>query len=80
MLLYNKHRIIIEIDGKHHYADGDKAVPKQYSDMVAEDRRMKLVGYDLYRFGGYELMYGDKAKIIEDFFRKLFEKYDIKRS
>lgn len=79
MLLSNRHRIIIEIDGKHHYADGDKVSPKLYSDMVAEDRRMKLAGYDLYRFGGYELTYGDKEQIIEGFFRKLFDKYDIRK-
>lgn len=80
MLLSNRHRIVIEIDGKHHYADGDKASPKLYSDMVAEDRRMKLAGYDLYRFGGHELTFGDVDKIVEDFFRKLFYKYDIRRS
>ncbi len=80
MLLSNRHRVIIEIDGKQHYADGDIASPTLYSNMVAEDRRMKLAGYDLYRFGGYELTYGDKDKMIEDFFRKLFDKYDIRRS
>lgn len=80
MLLSNRHRIIIEIDGKHHYTEGEKASPKLYSEMVAEDRRMKLAGYDLYRFGGYELSYGDKDKLIEDFFRKLFDKYEIRRS
>lgn len=48
--------------------------------MVAEDRRMKLAGYDLYRFGGYELIYGNADNIIEDFFRGLFVKYDIRRS
>lgn len=80
MLLSNRDRVIIEIDGKHHYAEGDKASPKLYSDMVAEDRRMKLAGYDLYRFGGYELTYGDAEKIIEDFFRGIFAKYHIRRS
>lgn len=41
---------------------------------------MKLAGYDLYRFGGYELTYGDLDKMIEDFFTKLFDKYGIRRS
>lgn len=80
MLLSNRDRVVIEIDGKHHYAEDERASPKLYSNMVAEDRRMKLAGYDLYRFGGYELTYGDANKMIEDFFRKLFEKYDIRRS
>lgn len=47
--------------------------------MVAEGI-MKQAGYDLYRFGGYELTYRDKYKMIEDFFRKLLDKYDIRRS
>lgn len=80
MLLSDKHRIIIEIDGKHHYADKDKASPKLYSDMVAEDRRMKLSGYDIYRFGGYELTYCNLDLLIEEFFRGLFNKYNITRS
>ncbi len=80
MLLSNRHRIIIEIDGKHHYAHGEIASPKLYSEMIAEDRRMKLAGYDLYRFGGYELTYGNKDSLIEDFFRKLFDKYEIRGS
>lgn len=53
MILLDRHRIVIRIDSKHNYADGDKVPPSHYSDMLAEDRRMKLVGYDLYRFGGY---------------------------
>lgn len=78
MLLSDRHRIVIEIDGKQHYSKGDKASPTLYSSMVAEDRRMKLAGYDLYRFGGYELTYGNMDKLIEEFFKKLFRKYSVK--
>ncbi|MEU7513668.1 hypothetical protein AB0B13_16935 [Streptomyces sp. NPDC042898] len=49
-------RIVIEVDGVQHYADATgKASPRLYSEMVAEDRRLRLMGYDIYRFGGHEL-------------------------
>ncbi|MDQ2100984.1 MAG: hypothetical protein QQW96_25480 [Tychonema bourrellyi B0820] len=70
LLLPNSQRVVIEVDGKQHYADQDKANPKLYSEMVAEDRELKLRGYEVYRFGGYELQRGQQ--VVEDFFRKLF--------
>jgi len=78
LLLTDKHRIVIEVDGKQHYAEGEKVAPNLYSEMVAEDRRLKLAGYEIFRFGGYELTFGDKGKIVKDFFNRLFEKYDVK--
>ncbi|MGW2892953.1 hypothetical protein ACWDDN_48215 [Streptomyces griseoruber] len=30
------------------------AVPRLYTEMVAEDRRLRLAGYEIYRFGGWE--------------------------
>lgn len=76
LLLPNNNRIVIEIDGKQHYSNGDKSSPKLYSEMVSADRELKLKGYEIYRFGGYELtMANNKEKIVEDFFDKLFEKY-----
>lgn len=35
MLLRGGRRLVIEIDGKHHYADGDRASPARYAEMVA---------------------------------------------
>jgi very-short-patch-repair endonuclease len=55
MLLPDGGRVVIEVDGKQHYADGDRASPQRYADMVAEDRRLRLAGYEVYRFGGAEL-------------------------
>ncbi len=77
ILLSNKTRIVIEIDGKQHYSEGDKSSPKLYSEMVREDRRIKLKGYDVFRFGGYELTGAGAEKIIENFFRNLFDKYNL---
>jgi very-short-patch-repair endonuclease len=78
LLLSNNKRIVIEIDGIHHYTENEKASPKVYSKMVAADRDLKLLGYELYRFGGYELMQTNAKAIIEDFFESLFQKHSIK--
>jgi hypothetical protein len=56
LLLDNNVRVVIEVDGKQHYADGDIASPQRYANMVAEDRRLRLTGYEIYRFGGAEFV------------------------
>lgn len=46
--------------------------------MVANDRELKLYGYDVYRFGGYEFIDNKIAiRKIEEFIEKLFNKYNI---
>lgn len=86
MLLSNKERIVIELDGKQHYSDGDISSPKLYSNMAKMDRKLKLLGYDIYRFGGYEFLkhtmsdeeYNNKiTKLTRKFFDKLFVKHNI---
>lgn len=86
MLLSNKERIVIELDGKQHYSDGDISSPKLYSNMAKMDRKLKLLGYDIYRFGGYEFLkhtmsdeeYNNKiTKLTREFFDKLFIKHNI---
>lgn len=88
MLLPNKCRIVLEIDGMQHYTTemGSKtASSDKYAEMVKEDRRLKLIGYEVYRFGGYEFfseVYSKKVQedMIKDFFTKLFKKYGILES
>jgi hypothetical protein len=46
-LLPCRQRVVIEIDGQQHYADGDVASPKRYAEMAAEDRNLRLQGYDV---------------------------------
>lgn len=83
MLFSDSKRIVIEIDGQQHYANGDTASPKLYAEMVKYDRWMRLKGYEVYRFGGYELTTSSSntkeqiEKLIEDFFQNLFKKYEI---
>jgi very-short-patch-repair endonuclease len=83
MLLPNNQRIVIEIDGKQHYSENNNmSSPRKYSGMVAEDRRLRLLGYEVYRFGGYELRDDNSNKaqsenLVQNFFCQLFEKHRI---
>lgn len=57
LLLRGRRRIVVEIDGKQHYARKDgSADPRAYAGMVAEDRRLRLSGYEVHRFGGAEFV------------------------
>lgn len=85
LLLPENEKVIIEIDGKHHYSKNNNTVPcaVKYAEMVSEDRKLRLKGYEIYRFGGYELMFNNPQeeavakKIIIDFFEELFKKHQI---
>ena len=77
ILFSSYNRVVIEVDGVQHYAEDNKASPRRYSEMVAEDRRLRLVGYEVYRFGGYELQEANGQKVVEQFFRELFKKYSV---
>lgn len=84
MIFSETQRVVIEIDGVQHYADyvhGNSrhyASVDKYAEMVAAQREMTLAGYDVYRFGGKELYDESVGKIkIQDFFKKLFEKYQV---
>lgn len=74
ILFSNRHRVVLEVDGKQHYAEGDIAIPRLYSEMVAEDRRLRLAGYEVYRFGGAELMKTGADQMLAEFFDQLAER------
>ncbi|GAA1942197.1 hypothetical protein GCM10009689_24320 [Brevibacterium antiquum] len=74
ILFSSSHRVVLEVDGKQHYADGDTASPRLYSEMVAEDRRLRLAGYEVYRFGGAELTKMSAGKMLTEFFDQLAER------
>jgi hypothetical protein len=78
LLLSRNERIVIEIDGKQHYANGDQASPALYSEMVSADRKLRLAGYEVYRFGGAEFMDGRGEELVGDFVSDLFRKHGIK--
>lgn len=68
MLFSDRRRVVIEVDGRQHYATGTTASPRLYSEMVAEDRRLKLAGYQVFRFGGYELGQPGAEAVLNQFF------------
>ncbi|WP_431946883.1 hypothetical protein [Micromonospora marina] len=83
MLLPHRVRVVIECDGVQHYADekvlANKrryANPRLYAEMMAEDRELRLTGYEVYRFGGTELADGpDTARRLDAFFDRLAARY-----
>ena len=89
MLLDHGVRVVVEVDGKHHYADGTTASPTKYASMAVEDRRLRLLGYEVYRFGASEFpdahIRGERFEVGElsahtvvSFFEKLFELHPIR--
>ncbi|MCB9230024.1 MAG: hypothetical protein H6581_00025 [Bacteroidia bacterium] len=74
MIFSHKQRVVIEIDGKQHYAVNEIASPEKYSEMIRLDRELKFLNYDVYRLGGFELTY-NTDETIETFFNSIFEKY-----
>ncbi|QPM90614.1 AbiJ-related protein [Pseudooceanicola algae] len=79
LLLPNRQRIVIEVDGKHHFSENGRPSLKVYADMVSADRELRLSGYEVYRFGANELV-GDNAEArITDFFDKLIRLHNIRQ-
>lgn len=86
-------RIVIEIDGRQHYAVPDPlasdrfiASAQRYAEMVAEDRRLRLAGYEIYRFGGHEFLDVDfeqrkvgplAQQCVAEFFDRLLARHGV---
>jgi very-short-patch-repair endonuclease len=67
-------RVVVEVDGKQHYATEDgRASPSRYAEMVREDRKIRLAGYEVFRFGGGELQGAAGESLVREFFDQLIE-------
>jgi very-short-patch-repair endonuclease len=82
LLMPQRNRVVIECDGVQHYADDEVlpnqrryASPRRYAEMVAEDRALRLRGYEVYRFGGHELQQSGVEKRLDAFFDALDQRY-----
>ncbi len=82
LLLPHSVRVIVEIDGQQHYSTGMEAAakpsPEVYARTVRSDRHLRLAGYEVYRFGGYELR--DESAcvdVVEEFFTRLFRRHKL---
>jgi len=79
LLLPGRQRIVIEVDGKHHFSESNQPSLKVYADMVSADRELRLAGYEVYRFGANELVGDGAERRIADFFEKLFRLHRVRR-
>jgi hypothetical protein len=72
LLLTGRRRVVIEVDGEQHYSDHGRPSPQRYAEMVRADRDLRLAGYEVYRFGGAELVDAPRAAaVLEPFFDRL---------
>ncbi|MCX4735081.1 hypothetical protein OG369_27045 [Streptomyces sp. NBC_01221] len=73
MLLPHGRRVVLEVDGAHHYENG-----RAYAATVRGDRDLKLAGYDVFRFGSTELSDPHRARpLLQAFFTELFDAYKV---
>lgn len=78
LLLPQGVRVVIEVDGKHHYADtAGTADSQRYAQMVKADRELKLAGYEVFRFGAAELQTRTDKADVKTFFESLFKRYGV---
>ena len=81
LLLPQGVRVVIEVDGKHHYADTKgKADVQRYAQMARADRELKLAGYEVFRFGVAELQTPTAKADVQVFFKALFKRYGVPTS
>lgn len=82
MLFAGHRRVVIEVDGQQHYSTADgRASAARYGEMMAEDRRVRLAGYEVYRFGGAELKDPNLAgPMLRRFFVDLLVKHGVSTS
>jgi very-short-patch-repair endonuclease len=80
LLLPHGQRVVLEVDGSHHYAspDGRRPDPARYADGVRGDRNLKLAGYEVFRFGATELQDREQAwDLLQAFFADLFRRFGV---
>lgn len=76
LLLPHGHRVVIEVDGRQHYADErGSADTARYAQLVRADRELKLAGYEVFRFGATELLNPDTLSDAKAFFIALFKRF-----
>ncbi|HWO17276.1 MAG TPA: hypothetical protein VNO30_00810 [Kofleriaceae bacterium] len=51
--------------------------PELYAETVRADRELRLRGYEVYRFGGYELSRADGEALVGEFFERLFQRIGL---
>ncbi len=70
LLLPHRRRIVLEVDGAQHYSHSGRPRPDLYATMVAEDRVLRLAGYEVFRFGATELTPELSPRTVDQFFMR----------
>lgn len=74
LLLPDGRRVMLEVDGRHHYGTAEN-----YEKTVVGDREMKLRGYEVYRFSSTELTNPPTAaQLLTRFFADLFTHHGLR--
>lgn len=77
MLLPGFNRMVFEIDGIQHYSNEKNnefhASRMEYATTMSETRQLQLDGFQVYRFGTYDIYKGKGRKITREFFQQLFK-------
>ena len=75
MLLPGLRRVVLEVDGEQHYATSSRQPsPRIYSETTRGDRDLRLTGYEVYRFSGYELSEDRATNTVSEFFDRLLHR------
>lgn len=78
LLLPRGQRVVLEVDGSQHYTRNGQPDPATYAAGMRGDRELKLSGYEVFRFGAYELRDRDRARLgLEEFFAALFQRFGV---
>jgi hypothetical protein len=80
LLMSHGQRVVLEVDGSHHYAtpDGKRPDATRYAANMRADRELKLSGYEVFRFGAAELRDPGSARdLLQAFFTGLFRRFDV---
>ncbi len=75
LLLPHDIRIVLEVDGIQHFSRNGQPSLAAYADMVRADRDLRLLGYELYRFGANELVGNSVDDLVRSFFGRLFTQH-----
>jgi hypothetical protein len=92
LMLENGVRIVLEVDGQHHCGVQDTTLglfvadPNRYAVSAREDRQLRLLGYEVYRFGASELsdttlsplrIGPTSHKVVATFVERLFKRHGV---
>jgi hypothetical protein len=78
-LLPHRARVVIEIDGQHHFSLENSPSLTVYAETMKADRDLRLLSYEVYRFAATELVGPNTNSLVRSYFRRLFEKHRVNR-